>query len=165
MPTPQHAPVPAAPTVDAAAATNLGRVAAVGAAALCIGSFLPWVTAASVLGSISKNGIEGDGILTAGAGAASAIVLYLASTKAHRRGFLLGSVFAVLGGLVAALNYFDVSNSIGDISSEYVVGKVGIGLYVCIGGALVAVVAGMMARGKTPKKSETTTGGSGPSPS
>ena len=109
---------------------------------------MPWVTATTIFGDISKSGTDGDGVITAVIGAVAAVVLYLASTKAQRSGFTAGAVLSVLGGLVAVLNFFTVSDSVSEASSEYVIGRVGVGLYLCVGGAIAAVVGALVARSK-----------------
>ena len=56
------APAPVAP---AKTANVVGIIAAVAAGVLALGSFLPWVTVqAGIFGSISVNGMDGDGTIT-----------------------------------------------------------------------------------------------------
>lgn len=124
--------------------TTASILALIGAVLLGIGSFLAWATVASVFGSISVNGMDGDGQLTAAAGTIAAI-LFLVGALGSSGFHIAGVVFAGLGGAVAAYDLVNITNTFAEYSSDGVAASVGVGLYVCVVGAVVAVVAGVAA--------------------
>lgn len=107
-----------------------------GCAALIVGAFLPWVSAATAFGSVSVNGIEGDGKLTAGAGAVAGVLLLVAMSDRSRR--LCAAVVAV--GVVAAAaatwDYTKVQDRVSDANAEssLIHASVGAGIYLTIAG-------------------------------
>jgi hypothetical protein len=107
-----------------------------------LGSFLPWMTVLS----LSRSGLDGggDGILTLAIG----IILVLVAVASFAGTDLGGSgrILGLFGGLgavaIAILDGNDVANRITSVSSEYVSGSIGMGLYVVgIGGVLAVLVA------------------------
>lgn len=105
-----------------------------GAAALTIGSFLPWATVTSVFGSISVAGTEGDGIMTLICGVIAVIGFALQRP-------LLAIIPAAIGLAIGVIDLTNVSRNLGDIDAEIARASVGIGLWILVAGAVVAVVA------------------------
>ena len=120
-----------------------GILAAVGAAALCLGSFLTWVkVSAGLFGTLTIDGMTGDGKLTAPAGALAAVLLLIGALTANQAATIIGTVTAGIGGLIATYDLVNISRVVGidgPVSSQ-----VGIGLYLCVAGALAAVVLGVI---------------------
>jgi len=114
-------------------------VCAVAAGALIAGSFLSWAVVDAGVFHVSKSGVDGgDGWFTAGLGA-FALWCFLVDT------FSGGAVFCLLGGALAVYELVDVQNRIDDIEgSDLVQAKVGLGLYICLFGAAVGVIAGFV---------------------
>ncbi len=117
----------------------------IGGVLVAVGSFLPWIAVTSII-SASRSGIDGggDGMFTLGIGVVVALV-----AVANLRVAGLGSgsrVLALLGGLgavaLAIIDGSDIANRVASISSTYVSGSVGMGLYVVgIGGGVAILVA------------------------
>lgn len=128
-------------------------VAVLGGLLVAVGSFLPWVTAASGLGTVSKSGMEGgDGTITLVLGIAI-IILALAPMM----GVKASSVTAVLlilaaagAGFIGFVNMKDVQERVASVTSEYVSASVGAGLWALLIGAVVAFLGGI-AIGYKPK--------------
>jgi hypothetical protein len=119
-------------------------VAIGGAALLILGSFLEWGSVDTVFGSIGVNGMEGDGKLTLVAGG---IALLLFAAVKHRNAAIVGSIFAGIGGAIALYDFGNISSKVSDVSEAsngLARASVGVGLYLCLVGAAVAVVAGIM---------------------
>jgi hypothetical protein len=136
-------PVPPAPPALPAASgiTNdhwriIGYIAA---GLILIGSFLPWASITTGFGRIDVAGTDGDGKLTAIGAAVIALGFVL-----RNRWLLFIAIVAV--GVVAALDYVDVSNRVGDVASDFATASVGIGLYMIILGAIGAFVAALQVR-------------------
>jgi hypothetical protein len=105
-----------------------------------VGAFLPWAKLTTILGSLTKSGIDGgDGWISAGAAALSII----AFTK-NRRGDYIGAM--VLGLLAAAVGLYDVvdiSKFVDRVESEgegLATASVGVGLWMTFFGSLAVVV-------------------------
>jgi hypothetical protein len=133
-----------------------GKVAAGGAAALVLGSFLPWVSATTVFGSISINGMDGDGKLTALLGVISCLVMFQGITKAARSAYLTGTIFAAVAGVVVAYDFANISSEIAGSPNDYAVAQIGTGLYICGAGAVAATIGGFIARSKVSEVSAST---------
>lgn len=146
-PTPNYA-TPAPIAVTQTEPNVLGIIAAVGAAALCLGSFLPWVkVSAGIFGTLTIDGMSGDGKFTAAIGAIAAVLLLVGALTANRDSLVAGTVVAGLGGLVAAYDLVNISRLVdvnGPVSTQ-----IGGGLYLCVAGALAAVVLGIIAATQT----------------
>jgi hypothetical protein len=131
-----------------------GKVAAAGAAAVCVGAFLPWAQVSTAFGTVSKSGMSGDGVVTAAIGAGSALAMLIGVRRTARSYFVLGTLACVLAGVAAVFNFQNVSSVVDSVSGRYVSAEVGAGLYLTIGGAFVAVVAGSFAYGYAPTPSK-----------
>lgn len=128
--------------VQLAARTLLGA-----AAAIVVGTFLPWATAQAGLGSFSRNGLDGggDGIITLIAGGLLAF-LALVLLTGRDPGLAWIAVFCLgcLAGGVAFYDIANVSDRAQEVNSEFVSADVGSGLYLIAAGA-VATIAGAIA--------------------
>jgi hypothetical protein len=132
-----------------APANPLVKVLALGGAALAaIGSFLPWATVSGGFVDISKNGMDGDGVITlVGAlifGGLAAWSLLGSWSKGRMIGAL---VVAVLVTLIAVIDIADVASRFSDIDTE-ALGldvSIGIGLWIVLLGGLVGVAGCVMA--------------------
>lgn len=146
---PVQQPLRAQPQTNTALA--LGLIACAGALLLLLGSFLPWVTVRSIFGSFSVNGLDGDGMITAGAGALALILLILGTTTRTKVLFVLGAIASGIGAAVAVYDIINVSNEISGSGLDGAVrAEVGIGLYLCAIGGVVGLVCGFVAMGNTP---------------
>lgn len=106
-----------------------------GGALLAIGSFLPWI---DVLG-VTANGFEGgDGwfVLLGGLALLAAGVMSMRGQDIK----WLGPVGLVVGGGVAILNYFDISDAIDSAG----VGSQGFGMWIMLLGTVVGLVGVIM---------------------
>jgi hypothetical protein len=115
----------------------------VGAIGLCVGSFLPWIEAYATIVHVSASGIDGgDGWITLVAGA-------LGSWFFMARSYLFGAVVSTIGAMVASYEWANVRHRIADISTNPVAAaKVGIGIYLCLAGAVIGALAGYAAHSK-----------------
>lgn len=123
-----------------------------GAAALVIGSFLPWIKASAVfVGTITKSGVEGgDGWFLIGL-AVGLVVLGWPLVIRHpvAKGAALGLVVVAAAALALTIyELVDVSARIEDLKNDdagaAVVASVGIGLFLCLAGAVAAGAGGLM---------------------
>lgn len=110
-----------------------------------IGSILPWATAQSAFGSISKNGIEGDGKITLATGIITLLCGIAILISSKNSGWIGLAVIASLASLaIAIIDLVDVSNKLGSVSNQYVKASAGIGLYVVLVGGLVGIVGALV---------------------
>jgi hypothetical protein len=108
-----------------------GWIALAGALALGFGSLMPWVTGPF---GISVSGTSGDGVLTLIASVPLAVTAVLMAR--HRWAAFVATVIA---GLAATMMAYEVVH----ISSAPLAG-LGIGVLVCVGGAVAGLVGGVM---------------------
>jgi hypothetical protein len=115
-----------------------------GAAAVVVGSLLPWAeVTAPFIGTVTKSGTDGDGVLTLIGALVIAGLGFLAFGSRRSRGAIIGSlVVAGLIALVAVVDMVDVSSRIADVEDQdlAVSASIGIGLWVVLLGAGVAIV-------------------------
>jgi hypothetical protein len=112
----------------------------VAAAVAVIGSFLPWVTARTIFGTLEAVGTEGDGQIT--------LVLAIVSVV----GFAISKPWlalipAVGAALVAGNAWRNVASQLNGVDNEFVDASVGIGIYAVVAGGIVAVIASWCMRG------------------
>lgn len=119
-------------------------VALVGGIVMIVGSLLPWVSVSSMFGTINKNGIEGDGIFTLICGVAVILASIVAKEKPGKPSSVLAVLFGLFGGILAVFTLANVGEATRTISGESVFAAVGIGIYVTLIGAVVAIVGGLM---------------------
>ena len=134
-----------------ARAGNTANIAAIalgiGGLLVAAGSFLPWITVSSLV-SLSRTGLDGggDGILTLGIGV---VLLLIAVANFARAGLGWGSrMLGFLGGLaavaLATVDGKDEANRLAAVSSAYVSGSVGMGIYVVLIGGGVAILVAIL---------------------
>ena len=138
---PKFAPASApAPAVTPSSTWESPRIlVAAGAAAVIFGSLMPWVSISTGFGSITKNGIEGDGVITLIAGAVVLVLVFV--------GKYVGSL--IVSALATALLIFeivDVNRAIDDIDSDFATASVGWGLWLSTVGAVIALIASFIVR-------------------
>lgn len=114
----------------------------IGAAAVIIGSFMPWATLTSFLGDINKNGTEGDGAITLVMGILIGLAAVFSKPRSGKRGSWVAVVLGVLVGLIAIIDIADIERLANDVPFAEI--NVGIGLYVVLIGAVIAVVGGLI---------------------
>ncbi len=115
-----------------------------GAVGLVLGALLPWVKATTVLGSISKAGYEGDGLMTGAIGLILLIGALLNKGKAGKRYSVASSIFSVIVLFIAGFDYLNVASAVGDIQDVpgVVDASVGAGLYLTLLAAFLVLVGG-----------------------
>jgi hypothetical protein len=131
-------------------AISPGAATTIGAGALlALGSLLPWATASTPFGSISKDGTSGDGVITLILAAIAILcgVLSLHGEKGKSGWAGLGAVAFLLAG---AVSIYDMS-SLPIPSTNLVIVSVGIGLWLCTIGAIVGLIAACFATYATSK--------------
>ena len=124
-----------------------------GAAFVVVGSLLPWVKAEAGLFSVTKNGIDGDGVLTLLLAVALGLVFLLG-----RNAKAVAWLVIVLAALVLAIAIYDtvdVSNKADELGSRssalfHVTASVGVGLWLTLAAGAVALVGGIMALNHAP---------------
>lgn len=127
-------PPPSAPVQD-----RLGPILElVGAGAVIAGSLLPWATVTTIFGTIGVNGTEGDGVITLGLGGVLGVLALVelsggSSTKA------IALVVAIITLALGGFEYVSVGDRLGDAGNEFARASVGVGIYVIMGGAGLAL--------------------------
>ena len=129
LPQPQAQPFPTA-----------SKIAIGAAAAALVGSFMSWVSVSSIFGSLEVSGFKGgDGKLTAAA-AVAAILLILGGVT--NRAAVIVAMLAMMGGLIVSLyDWNNLQHLVSGNSSALVQPAVGDGLYLCIAGFGLGLVA------------------------
>jgi hypothetical protein len=123
----------------------------VGATLALLGAFLPWATASAAFVSVSKNGIEGDGKLTAVLSVVAGILVltYLRSARRQPAVLVIVGVLGAIVALVGVADFVDVSSKIGELTTEQqrlVSISVGVGLYLTITAGVTIVVGAIIGR-------------------
>jgi hypothetical protein len=129
---------------ETGAARPWGRAMLIGAAAVVLGSFLPWATVSTFIGSVNVFGTEGDGVLTLFIGAVLAFVAFRALSPGITRG---ATIFAIVACLIlfaiALYDFIDIQRVASDLSSvsdDVASASVGYGLWIVLIGSAVATV-------------------------
>jgi hypothetical protein len=159
VPTPAVAPAPAPGWAPPGAtrprpswSTEIRLLVFAGAVALIVGALLPWVKAEAGIFSATKNGIDGDGALTLALGIAIALVFLLVRTP--KTAAWLVVAFAAAATAIAGYDAIDVSKKAHDLAEQspfvHVSASVGVGLWLSLGGAVVALIGGVLALGRGP---------------
>lgn len=109
------------------------------AAVAALGSFLPWVTVTIFLGTVTANGMDGDGKITLGIAAVLALVAWFA------RRWALIPALALTG--IAIYEVVNISSKLNDMKSQAQIatslqisihGSIGIGVWLILAASLVA---------------------------
>lgn len=149
----------AAPASDATAATAVPGLSLrpasiaviVGGALIALASFLPWVTAQTIFGSISRSGIDGggDGVVTLIAGGLIVVLGLVTLRRPNRAANILIAVAAAVAAVIFAIDLSDVQGRVSDLEADsegLALGGVGIGLWLVALGAVIAFVGSIMRR-------------------
>lgn len=118
-------------------------VALVGGLVVAVGSFLPWATVTSGLGSLSVAGTSGDGIITIVIGGLIALLALLSLDRTPRP--IVTLAIALLGVGAAILGGWEVMNlnaKFADVATKLIVPSIGYGLFLVIGGGIAAAIGG-----------------------
>lgn len=148
-PTESATPVSAPVTTKSVHPASIAVIA--GGLLIAIGSFLPWVTASTIFGSLSRSGIDagGDGWITLVAGTVIAVLGLVTLTNPNRAANLLVAIGAAVAAVIFALDFSDVQGRVSDLESSsegMALGGVGIGLWMVALGAIVSFIASLMRR-------------------
>jgi hypothetical protein len=133
---PQPRTLPGSPYVNIAALVGAGFIA--------IGSFLQWasVTVAGAV-TITKNGLDGDGVITLPVGIAIAVCAFF--ELAGRRNLAwVTLVVSLLCGTISVYDALDVKNTAGAAGGLITATHVGSGLWLAVVGSAVAVGAAVV---------------------
>lgn len=106
------------------------KAVTIGAAIAGAGAFLPWATVSAGFFSVSKNGIQGDGVITAVIAGIMLLLALTAKEKAHAG--IYGSL-SVIGAGIGAYDFYNVSSK----ATALVSTSVGVGLYATVIGFLI----------------------------
>lgn len=116
-------------------------------AVVLIGSFLPWATVtAPFIGTINKNGVEGDGLIVAVISGLGLFQLLFGSKKKGQ----VPSTSIWVGLVVAAVCIYDIVD-VQSANEDLEIGviQVGVGLWMSTAGALVVFALGLKYREKS----------------
>jgi hypothetical protein len=136
-----------------------GMVVLVAALLIIIGSILPWAQLEGDFVKISKNGTEGDGVLTLIAGI---IILIMGLLMLTLESYGVAVIFAALGGLgcvaVAVIDLADLSSRTSGIAGEFLDIKAGAGIYMVLAAGAIVVVGAVSGRIGAPRKAAESAG-------
>jgi hypothetical protein len=118
----------------------------VAAAALILGSFLPWVRVDAFGFSASRSGIDegGDGWFTLVAGVVAVVAFVVVAndtTRAHRAPLIAALVVSAVALLVGIVDWADVHDRVAETDG---LATVGVGLYLVVVAAAAAVAASIV---------------------
>jgi hypothetical protein len=118
-------------------------VGIVAAGGIIAGALLPWAKVASIFGTFTKDGTDGDGVFTLLGGIIIAVMFLAANRKAY-------TTAAVVAALVSALGLYDwadVQRLAGEAENDGSVAvSAGAGLYMTVAGGITAFVAALASR-------------------
>lgn len=115
-----------------------------GGICLVVGALLPWanLTSAFLGMSVSKAGYEGDGLITGAIGLLLLISAILAKGKSGKTYSIAATIFAVIAGLILISDLTGINRLVSNAESG-VMASAGVGIYVSIIGAVLAVIGGL----------------------
>lgn len=118
----------------------------IGSLATVVGSFMSWATvSAGFVGSISKNGIDGDGKVVAVLGGIAGYLVFRKRENLGRKDVLLPAILNAVSFVVCLIDLLDIQNKAKDTTSGVLL-QVGNGLWICLFGAGVTLVAAIYKR-------------------
>jgi hypothetical protein len=124
-------------------------VSLIGGGLVLLGSFLPWATVKTAVlsspASLSVSGTDGDGVITLVLGLVI-VGIGLVCLTSRPRLWLVSLIAGCAAALVAVIDIVDVGNRVGEIESDYLHASVGVGLWVVLVGAIIAVVGAWFLR-------------------
>lgn len=109
------------------------------------GSVMPWASVVTIFGSVSVAGTEGDGVITLGLGIAILVLAVVELAGSSKTRGIVTIVAAITGALVV-FEIVNVSNRIGEASSEAAHASVGIGLWMVAVGAVLGFAGSLVQR-------------------
>lgn len=112
---------------------NNKLIALIACAVAVLGSFMPWVSAQTIFGTIDVAGTDGDGVITLILACVTAFLIY----KGSKKMLIVGFITSGLGVIVSLYNVINVSNKINQ--NDEMTASIGYGLYLCVIGFLVVV--------------------------
>jgi hypothetical protein len=127
--------------------TTFSWLVGAGAVLIILGSFLPWVTAVTIFGTISKSGLDGggDGVITLILGLAFTGAVLTSVTRGVARSLrwstaILGVIMVLVA--IAELNY--VKTRLASIAANpFLTTSVGAGVYVLMLGSVVVLLGAL----------------------
>ena len=117
-----------------------------GAGMLVLGAMLPWAEAQSTTGAFSTDGISGDGAITIVAAVLIALTLVVVQRRTLAAGLVIG--VAAIAGAVGVYDTIDISRKATDLVDHGPPGvsaSVGIGVWVTLVAAAIALIGGIAA--------------------
>jgi hypothetical protein len=119
--------------------------ALLGAGLLVVGAVLPWAEASSDQASFSSMGIDGNGGATLAAALAIALLCAIGRRRKLAAGLMIG--VAALAGAIGAHDALDISDKADRLMQQVptVSASVGIGVWVTLAGAAIALAGGLIA--------------------
>ncbi|MBN2025378.1 MAG: zinc ribbon domain-containing protein [Actinobacteria bacterium] len=131
-----------------------GLIILAGASLVIAGSILPWAKLETMLGSVTKSGTRGDGVITLIAGVIILVmgILVLAVEK-YRFALALAAIGGFGCSLVAIIDLVDLANRTAGVNSEFASVKAGAGIYLVLAAGLVVISGVVVDRIGAPKES------------
>jgi hypothetical protein len=113
----------------------------IGGALVGVGSFMPWIAASTIFGTVTQSGMSGDGVFTLAAGVIIGFVggMLLSGSLATRFTRSLLWTAIVLVTLVWIFDFIDIRNRVELVDTAFSTGSVGYGMWLMAVGAVVAV--------------------------
>jgi hypothetical protein len=145
-------PTPAAvessgPRTKPAWSTQVQALVFGGAALIVVGSLMPWVKASAGVFSATKNGIDGDGVLTLGLAAAIALGFFFSRQAKTSAWLVIAPAGIVLA--IAIYDMIDISNKADELTNSrsliHVSATIGAGLWLTVVAGVVALLGGLLA--------------------
>lgn len=134
------------PLVEQRSTTTISGIGmVVGGAMMAAGSFLPWITASTGLGSVSRSGMEGgDGIFIAALGGLT--ILGGIAALLGNAGWALAIFGSLVGGFIGFLDFQEAQRRVAETGADGIaVVQVGIGMWLILTGAVVGFIAAVVA--------------------
>lgn len=121
---------------------NPRGVLLVGGFLMFVGAFFPWGKVDTRLLDVSLLGIRGAGVITLAIGVVIILLALKGKDKTEQRASVTGALLGVIGGAVALYVFATSLVATSQMLPEFVL-SVGLGLYLTILGALLAVIGGV----------------------
>jgi hypothetical protein len=123
-----------------------------GGAAIALGAALPWAEASSASASFSSAGVDGNGALTLAAALALGAICVLGGRR--RSSAALMVVVAVVVGAIGVRDAADIAHDADRLVARLpgVSAGVGVGVWVTIAGAVIALAGALMAFAATTRR-------------
>lgn len=113
---------------------------------IIVGSALPWATVQSVLGSINKSGMDGDGKLTIAAGGIAILGgILLVLNEGPLAGIIITGLASGAALTISIIDLNNVLSKTSSLTSQYVMGSVGTGIYIVLVGGVLSLLCAFIA--------------------